>query len=51
MTVMLMAFMTAAMVVLVNHRMPFATGYEVAVDREGRHERHRQGESEASPEK
>ncbi len=41
----------AAVVVLVHHRVPPAAGYEPAVDRERGHERHRQGESEAPPEK
>ena len=45
-------FMAAAMVtmVLVDHRVPAAPGYEVAVHRKGRYEGDGQGEGETSPE-
>lgn len=36
-------------VVLVDHRVPATTGYKVAVHREGRDERHAEGERQASP--
>ena len=45
-------FMPAAMVtmVLVDHRVPAAPGYEVAVHWKGRYESDGQGEGETSPE-
>ena len=48
--VVLVVPMVMVAVVLVNHRVALATGDEIAVDREGRHERYHQRYGQASPE-
>ena len=48
--VFLVVLLVPAVVVLVNHRVPPATGYKVAVDWEGRHECYGKRNRQAPPE-
>ena len=48
--VFLVVLLIPSVVVLVDHRVPLATSYQVAVDREGRHKRYSKRNRQASPE-
>src|SRR5829696_1054027 len=50
MIVFLVVLLMTTVVVLVDHRVPLAPGYQVAVDREGRHEGYSKRHRQAPPE-